>query len=268
MSEFQYYEFRAIDHALGKKEMDQLRKYSSRATITERKFVNFYSYGNFKGDGKKWMEKYFDAFLYYANWGTRILVIRFPAKLLDKKVAKQFCQGESVRCWSTAKHTIVEFRIDEVEEQGWLDEENNYLAELLPLRQEIMSGDFRVLYLGWLLSVQNGLIAGDKIEPPVPPGLKEMSPALISFTEFFGLDKALCKIAARKSEALKSALSMDDIGPGIAGMSCADKFHWLGRLAFDKNPNLQTEFMNYLLPNCGLEEISVKMRRRVKDLKM
>jgi hypothetical protein len=70
MSEYQYYEFQAIDRPLTEKEMAQLRSYSTRARITPRSFVNDYSWGDFKGDADAWMEKYFDVFLYLANWGT------------------------------------------------------------------------------------------------------------------------------------------------------------------------------------------------------
>ncbi len=42
MSEYQYYEFRAIDHPLERKEMDELRALSSRAEITPTSFTNTY----------------------------------------------------------------------------------------------------------------------------------------------------------------------------------------------------------------------------------
>lgn len=67
MSEYQYYEFRAIDRPLTKQEMTELRAISSRATITPTQFVNVYNYGDFRGKPAKLMEKYFDIFLYLAN---------------------------------------------------------------------------------------------------------------------------------------------------------------------------------------------------------
>jgi hypothetical protein len=69
MSEFQYYEFQAIDRPLTSAEMAELRKYSTRARITPTSFVNDYQWGDFKGNQDAWMERYFDAFLYLANWG-------------------------------------------------------------------------------------------------------------------------------------------------------------------------------------------------------
>jgi hypothetical protein len=50
MSEYQYYEFQAIDRPLTKQEMAEVRSLSTRATITPTRFVNVYHWGNFKGD--------------------------------------------------------------------------------------------------------------------------------------------------------------------------------------------------------------------------
>ncbi len=50
---------------------------STRAHITPTSFVNTYEWGSFKGDPRRLVERYFDAFLYLANWGTRELMLRF-----------------------------------------------------------------------------------------------------------------------------------------------------------------------------------------------
>ena len=42
MSEYQYYEFRALDRPLTQAQMGELRAYSSRAQITSTGFVNVY----------------------------------------------------------------------------------------------------------------------------------------------------------------------------------------------------------------------------------
>jgi hypothetical protein len=78
VSEYQYYEFLALDRPLTDEQRAELRKLSSRADITATRFVNEYSYGDFRGSPEKLMERYFDAFLYLANWGTRRLMFRFP----------------------------------------------------------------------------------------------------------------------------------------------------------------------------------------------
>ena len=85
MSEYQYYEFQAIDRQLTDEEQKALRGYSGRARINPTRFVNSYSYGDFRGDESEWMAKYFDAFVYMANWGTHRLMLRLPASLLPSE---------------------------------------------------------------------------------------------------------------------------------------------------------------------------------------
>ena len=109
MSEYQYFEFQAVDRPLTQKEMDELREYSSRAQITPTRFVNEYNWGNFKGDSDEWMEKYFDAFLYMANWGSRRLDLRVPKKLLDPDTVPKYCNSESLYCRTKGAHLIVSF---------------------------------------------------------------------------------------------------------------------------------------------------------------
>ena len=43
MSEYQYYEFAAIDRPLTREQMSRLRALSTRATITPTRFSNFYT---------------------------------------------------------------------------------------------------------------------------------------------------------------------------------------------------------------------------------
>ncbi len=71
----QYYDFRAIDRALTKAEIAELRSVSTRAAITSASFTNHYEWGDLKAYPLKLLEKYFDAFLYVANRGTRELCL-------------------------------------------------------------------------------------------------------------------------------------------------------------------------------------------------
>src|SRR6185437_17048836 len=75
---------------LTKQEMEELRAISSRASITPTRFVNIYNYGDFRGDPLTLMERYFDAFVYVANWGTRWHMLRLPAQALDAKAAAPY----------------------------------------------------------------------------------------------------------------------------------------------------------------------------------
>ena len=49
MSEYQYYEFLAVDRPLSEQEIRELREVSRRAEITPARFVNEYHFGNLRG---------------------------------------------------------------------------------------------------------------------------------------------------------------------------------------------------------------------------
>lgn len=67
MSEYQYYEFQAVDRPLGELQQQELRALSTRARITATSFVNSYEWGNFKGSPARLMDRYFDLHVYLAN---------------------------------------------------------------------------------------------------------------------------------------------------------------------------------------------------------
>jgi hypothetical protein len=68
MSEYQYYEFLAIDRPLTAEETRALRSLSTRAQITPVSFTNEYNWGDFKGNPDKLMHRYFEA---HALMGTQ-----------------------------------------------------------------------------------------------------------------------------------------------------------------------------------------------------
>src|SRR5436189_1734400 len=151
MSEYQYYEFQAVDRPLTEREKREVRAYSSRATITSTRFVNHYNWGDFKGNPSAWIEKYFDAFLYLANWGTHRLMLRVPARALDLKTARLYCTGESASARAKRGFTILEFYSDDEERSDWDDDGSGWLSSLLPVRADVAAGDYRALSLAWLL---------------------------------------------------------------------------------------------------------------------
>jgi len=67
MSEYQYYQFLAVDRPLTAAEQAEVRQISSRARITATSFTNEYHWGNFRGSPEAMMRRYYDAHLYLAN---------------------------------------------------------------------------------------------------------------------------------------------------------------------------------------------------------
>lgn len=217
MSEYQYFEFQAIDRPLNKNEMAELRSYSTRARITTTSFVNDYSWGDFKGDADVWMDKYFDAFLYVANWGTHILKLRLPEKLLNAKTARVYAIGEHAAARIRNGNVILTFLSEHEDGEDSVDS-RGLLASLISVRAELARGDLRALYLGWLLCMQNGELDVDSLAPPVPAaGLTKLSASLTSLVEFLRVDKALVRASAKA--AANVTQSKERLGRGVAQRS-------------------------------------------------
>ena len=197
MSEYQYYEFLTVDKPLNEKDMATLSNISTRAHITNTSFVNVYNYGDFKGNPKKLVEKYFDAFLYVANWGTRWLMLKVPRKVIDVDLAAQYCIGESAVIHEKGDHLIFEFT-SETEDYEW-EEGEGWLSSLISLRSDMIGGDYRSLYLAWLYGARMEEMETDELEPPVPTNLGDLNGPLNRFVDFMRIDPDLIAVAAENS---------------------------------------------------------------------
>ena len=247
MSEYQYYEFQAIDRPLSDEEMGELRSYSTRARITRMSFVNDYSWGSFKGDADAWMEKYFDAFLHLTNWGTHIVKLRLPSGLLDLKTAQEYCGGDCASVHEEADKVIVSF-ISEDEEGGEWVEGEGILDSMIAVRTELARGDLRALYLGWLLLTQAGELGDETPEPPVPPGLGELSASLDSLAEFLRIDGSLLRVAAYASASLKEVEpERDELDAWVAKLPTSEKDELLASLIMNADHAPLTKLLHRFL---------------------
>jgi hypothetical protein len=229
MSEYQYYEFQAIDRPLGEADREALRALSTRARITATSFTNSYEWGDFKGDPAKLMDRWFDLHLYLANWGSRRLMIRLPKRLIDRHRLDGFLR--EVDCASigaAGENLILDIGRDEVEYEDW-DDGAGWLAALTPLRAEVLAGDLRLFYLLWLTAVEADALGPDEPEPM--PGIGPMTAALEAFVEFFDIDPNLVQAAAeRAAVSIPGAESPGAVGKIIAAMTDREKTEMLVRL--------------------------------------
>jgi hypothetical protein len=233
MSEYQYYEFVAIDRPLSKREMAELRAISTRAEITTTSLTNTYHWGDFKGDPRKLMWKYFDAFVYVANWGTHRFMVRVPREFVDLDAAREFEAGDVLSIEAKGEHVLIEFSSNE-EEPQWDEGGEPWMSSLLPVREAIQTGDLRCLYLGWLAAAGAGELADDDLEPPVPPGLGKLTRPLEELASFLRLDDDLIEVAAERSGpagAVPGGPSRDETAAWIAALPAAEKDGLLLRVA-------------------------------------
>jgi hypothetical protein len=247
MSEYQYYEFQSIDRRLTAAEMARLRSFSTRARITPTSFVNDYQWGSFKGNEQEWMEKYFDAFLYFANWGTHTLELAVPSRLLDRQTADRYCRGESASVRERNGKTILTFNAEDDEPDGEWDDQTDALSALIPIRAQLARGDLRGLYLGWLRWAQTGELDDDDTEPPVPPGLRELDGSLERLVDFLRVDAELLETAAANSAAMSvQPLSRKAIRRWVDERALAEKNDYLERFIAAEEPALAAELQRMI----------------------
>lgn len=243
MSEYQYYEFLAVDRPLDEHQLGELRALSIRALITPTSLVNTYHWGDFRGDPRKLMERYFDAFLYLANWGTHRLMLRLPARLLNLETAARYSAGDSADVWAEGDHVILDL-VSQDESGDWEESGEERLASIIPARADLVSGDLRLLYLAWLLGVQGGEFEDDVVEPPVPSGLRTLTASLHSLADFLRIDDDLFAVAAAASErSAPDDTSQQDLARWIELLPVAEKNVLLLRLAHGDDAHLRMELL-------------------------
>jgi len=240
MSEYQYYEFRAVDRPLSRTEQGELRAISSRAQINASGFVNHYEWGDLKGDPDRLMERYFDLFLYLANWGTRRLSMRLPRRLVDAAGLKRFVISNEIATIRTAgENLIVDVVRDEIEIEDWNDG-GGRLEALSALRENILDGDLRLFYLVWLMALESDEAPDDALEPMA--GLGPLTQSLKAFAQFFCIDGDLVAAAVAGDTPVHSVVEppRPAVARVIDNLDEREKAAYLLRL-YDGDPHLRAE---------------------------
>jgi hypothetical protein len=262
MSEYQHYEFRTINRVLSKSELEEVNKWSSRGEVTQTSAKFTYNFGDFKQNVEKCLIGYFDMMLYYASYGCRRVMFRFPKDLVDmNKIALYEWGGDdkdyehSISIYKSEQYIIID--IEENLEDGFDDwiESEGVLAGITGLWTEILNGNYACLYLIWLkfateyleLKSDDDEEDDEKLdleEPPIPSGLKKSSAALSNFIDFWEISDDMREAAAQKSP--NSTIETDtDLAKYISKLSDAEKIDFLARF-LKEEPFLHSKFLQRL----------------------
>jgi hypothetical protein len=144
-----------------------LRALSTRATITPVSFTNEYNWGDFKGNPGNLMERFFDAHVYVANWMTAIFMVRLPIEAISKKTARAMAVNGILDFEATETHWVITWSLYESENYDRFGMENGrgWMGRLAPVRDELLRGDMRSLYIGWLAAVTREMADDGDMEP-------------------------------------------------------------------------------------------------------
>ena len=224
MSEYQRYEFLALDRPLSAEAIAYVRTLARRVQPTPTQAVFTYAYGDFPGKPLDLLAKHYDSMLYLANWGSKQLAFRFPKGALDAAILQPYYYGvEEIELGKAGDYLILTITFND-EGGDWIEEES-HLTPLVPLRDDILRGDLRALYLAWLASAsrwadssaddgeeaehdgdeERADAQADLIEPPVPAGLGQLGGPLQVFADFFVIDQDLIAAATEGRPALEAS---------------------------------------------------------------
>ena len=263
MSEFQLYHFRSIDRPLTEAERKEIGSWSSRTHPTATSATFTFSYRDFPKDEEMVVEKYFDAMLYASSWGNKRLLFRLPKALADANALAAYAfdgkwSDDYIRLTERKTCYLLDIYFQNEEGGTWLEEDSYDLDDLTPLREDILAGDYRALYLIWMqfaLGFRLGLNEAEEEDlddaaampnqapPPVPANLIRLTPALQAFIDFFEINSDL--VAAAQSISPNAKTVTPDFSLLIAGLPETEKNDWLLRLA-NGEPRLDKSFQKQL----------------------
>lgn len=238
MSEYQRYEFMTIDRPLTAKQLDAVDSLSSHIEASSTHAIVEYQWGDFKHDPIKVLHDFFDGFLYWANWGSPQLAFRFPHGILPAELIDGYDLEDFVTLTRHPDYDILDIQFGEMEAPDqWMDYE---LGSLIAIRDELMEGDLRGLYIVWLAA--QGMIEGyNEVEeedyeisvPAVPPGFGALTAAQHSLAELFQVPQELLVAAARHSKAASPSVG-DDFAAWVKLLPSDRQHDYLVRLAHNE----------------------------------
>jgi hypothetical protein len=291
MSEYQYHDWQTVDRVLtpeGQAEVDSL---SSHIEVSSSRAVVTYHWSDFRHEPKQVLLDYFDAYFYMVNWGTLRLMFRFPRGLIDEEVITPYLLEEFVSFETVGDCQVLDLEFNPEYGEGWMEAESG-LSGFIRLREDLIEGDYRLLYPAWLKAMtisDEGVddygyeIPYPDHEPSVPAGLKKLSPGLKHFIDIFELDPFLVQAAAEVSETLTKSPSLNyrqlvarlpaeesegflaDLAEGKPGVASALRKRLLAYLPEQKSPPRQNRRTLQQLLERGEELEQAELIRRAEE---
>lgn len=202
MSEYQYVAFQAVDGPLDDKQLAFAQRQSTRAEVSRWSLSVDYHYSSFRGNVDGLLRRGYDVYLQYTNYGDREIKLRLPNGIpFPKRVWSKYVDGEHLRLKADAKGRGAILTLYPFHEAGDLEEvwePQEHLDAAIHVRERLISGDLRALYLLWLCAADDAYNdPAEMIEPPVPHGIAETATYGEEVLSFFGLDPLLLVAAGR-----------------------------------------------------------------------
>lgn len=235
MSEYQYYEFRTFNTPLSEKQKQELYSLSSRGYVTSHKARYIYNYSDLPADPNELIIEMFDFGFYMTNWGTRSLTFRLPVDLVDIDRMEEYCLLDEIQLFHTDsdEYLLLTLSFHDEDYSAWLEDDGcaEYCSELAELYRELLSGDYRGLYIAWLKAASSLSMDDSEeyhTEPPVPAGLGNPTSTQRTLMQFFQINPSLPAVAATQSKDENRTIDVQKL---ITQLSEKEKNDFLLRLS-------------------------------------
>jgi hypothetical protein len=265
MSTFQAHKFRAVDKPLSSEARKEVGSLSSRSIVSSTSASFVYHYGDFRGNPMNILRQHFDLYMYFADWGTKQLMIKLPIDAVDFLELKRYEISTSdyaicgISLNKSSKHVIIDIEWNVEEGGGWMNIDDYDLSDFVAIREAIINGDYSALFVFWLKLAYlktDPYFEEDEYDedfdgnldmetPPIPSALTIQKTQLLAFAEFFEIDEDVIGSAKKAAQNFGKRTKAIDYAELLQNMSETDKDTFLMQL-LDGEPRVDIQLKKYL----------------------
>ena len=249
MSEHQCYQWKKVGRSLSSKQRKEVSSLSSHISVTADSAEVTYNWGDFKHDPQVILARYFDIFLYEANWGTQRMGFRFDPDTVDADQLVGFAVGDSLEIKKTEDGIFIEVWFEE----NWIDSYYDQYDDTERLRLEafesiysqIQQGDYRGLFLLWLKGCE--LSHKEAKMVALPKGMAELEEEHRILVDFVEVNERLIKLAAKHSSPLPGKKNVgESLDIHLSKLPVDKKEDYLRRLISEDAHTVQSDLKREL----------------------
>ncbi|MFT6936179.1 MAG: hypothetical protein ACJA1N_000474 [Saprospiraceae bacterium] len=203
--------------------------------------------------------------MYFADWGTKQLMIKLPIDAVDFLELKRYEISTSdyaicgISLNKSSKHVIIDIEWNVEEGGGWMNIDDYDLSDFVAIREAIINGDYSALFVFWLKLAYlktDPYFEEDEYDedfdgnldmetPPIPSALTIQKTQLLAFAEFFEIDEDVIGSAKKAAQNFGKRTKAIDYAELLQNMSETDKDTFLMQL-LDGEPRVDIQLKKYL----------------------
>lgn len=182
---YKYVEAVVVDRTLDENTLSVLRMLPGQPSVTSTRFTARVDWEDSTSEMDRFVERTFDAWLYFQNSGPRKVGFRIPTRVLPAETVAPYEVGnvlKGVAAEVSGDDLIVWFRMyGEDDELFNLNEDGSaWFGHILPVREELMSGRLDALELGPLTGTYADHLPGQP-DLPAEYGLSKATRILAAY---------------------------------------------------------------------------------------